>query len=164
VICIVISNNFLSTSKNRDTSLSFAHRSLTNPVLVGILFVMTIDPSKSTTSFASINSVSYFKGEDEVLFSMHTVFRIDDIIPMDDDHRLFQVNLTLTDDNDKDLRIPTDNIREDSEPDVYGWYRLGSVLLRLGEADKAQQVYEVMLEQATTEGQKAGICHQIGWA
>jgi hypothetical protein len=83
---------------------------------------------------------------------------------MDDDHRLFQVNLTLTDDNDKDLRIPTDNIREDSEPDVYGWYRLGSVLLRLGEADKAQQVYEVMLEQATTEGQKAGICHQIGWA
>ena len=38
---------------------------------------MTIDPAQSTTPFASIIDVSYFRGqEDEVLFSMHTVFRI----------------------------------------------------------------------------------------
>ena len=70
-------NNFLSTSQNRHVSLGFVDNALTNPDLVGVLFVMTIDPSKSSTPFASINGVSYFKEkEDEVLFSMHTVFRI----------------------------------------------------------------------------------------
>jgi uncharacterized protein YrrD len=66
---------------------------------------MTIDPSKSTTPFASINGVSYFPAEDEVLFSMHTVFRIQDIKSIGENQRLIQVDLTLTDENDdKDLR------------------------------------------------------------
>jgi hypothetical protein len=76
-------NNFLSTSKNRDVSLAFAETNQDNPDLVGILFIMKIDPAQSTSPFASIGDVSYFQGEDEVLFAMHTVFRINDIRPMD---------------------------------------------------------------------------------
>ena len=45
-------NNFLSTSKDHDVSLRFARNALADPDSVGILFVMTIDPSKSTTPFA----------------------------------------------------------------------------------------------------------------
>jgi hypothetical protein len=104
-------NNFLSTSKDCDVSLAFAESNQYNPDSVGILFVMTIDPSKSTTSFASLNGVSYFQIEEEVLFSMHTVFRIGKIQSMNEDHRLFQVNLTLTGEDDKDLRALTDHIR-----------------------------------------------------
>ena len=48
-------NSFLSTSKVRDVSLQFARRALSNRDLAGILFVVTIDPSQSTTLFASIN-------------------------------------------------------------------------------------------------------------
>ena len=111
-------NNFLSTSKDRDVSLAFAESNASNPDLVGILFVMTIDPSKSTTPFASINGISYFPEEDEVLFSMHTVFRIHDIKSMGENQRLFQVDLTLTGENDdKDLRKLTDRIREETFPD-----------------------------------------------
>jgi hypothetical protein len=134
-------NNFLSTSKNLDVSSSFARRALPNPDMLGILFVMVIDPSKSTAPFASITDVSYYKDkEDEVLFAMHTVFRIGDIMPMPigENHRLFQVELTLTSDNDKDLRRLTDYIREASFPDHEGWYRLGTVLLKMGQSEKAQ--------------------------
>ena len=53
-------NNFLSTSKDRNVSLPFAHNALADPDSVGILFVMTIDPSKSTTPFASIKDISLF--------------------------------------------------------------------------------------------------------
>ncbi|CAF1352639.1 unnamed protein product [Adineta steineri] len=67
-------NNFLSTSKSRSVSLNFAQQAATNPDLVGILFVMSINPTHSTTPFASVSDVSYFHTEDEVLFSMHTVF------------------------------------------------------------------------------------------
>jgi hypothetical protein len=83
-------NNFLSASKDRNVSLAFARRALPNTDIVGIRFVMTIDPAKSTTPFASIVNVGFYKGkEDEVLFSMHTVFRIGEIKSMRKNHRLF---------------------------------------------------------------------------
>jgi tetratricopeptide (TPR) repeat protein len=157
-------NNFLSTSTDRDTSLNFGRRALLNPDMVGILFVMTIDPSQSTTPFASIKGISYFSDEDEILFSMHTVFRIRDIKQMGENQRLFQVDLTLTSDNDEDLRVLSKRIQEDIDPDSKEWYRLGKLLLKIGQFDKAQQVYEVLLDQATNDIDKALSYHHIGWA
>ncbi|CAF4187157.1 unnamed protein product, partial [Adineta steineri] len=92
-------NNFLSTSKDRDVSLFFAPQAATNPDLIGVLFVMSINPTYSITPFASVTDVSYFHTEDEVLFSMHTIFRIEDIKSMGENHHLYQVNLTLTNEN-----------------------------------------------------------------
>jgi tetratricopeptide (TPR) repeat protein len=157
-------NNFLSTSKNRTVSLPFAQSALTDPDSVGILFVMTIDPSKSTTPFASINAVSYFQTEDEVLFSMHTVFRIGKIQSMGENPRLFQVDLTLTGEDDKYLRVLMDRIREETFPDAEGWYRLGLVLYKMGRFDKSRQVYETLLDQTTDESEKAPIYHLIAMA
>ena len=96
------------------------------------------------------------------LFSMHSVFRINDIKPMDGNNRLFEVNLTLTSDNDQDLCALTDRIREESFPNVEGWYRLGLLLIKMGQSDKAQEVYEVLLDQTTNESEKAPIYHQLG--
>jgi hypothetical protein len=155
-------NNFLSTSKNRSVSLGFASAALANPDSMAIIFVMTIDPSTSTTPFASIDSVSYYRSEDEVLFSMNTVFRIQDNIPLGETHRLFQVNLKLTGDNDKDLRRLTDYIRRETFSDLGSWYRLGCVLSKMGQFNKAQQVYHVLLDQATNDTEKATIYHQLG--
>jgi tetratricopeptide (TPR) repeat protein len=156
-------NCFLSTSRNRDVSFYFTKEAAKNPDLVGILFVMTINPAQSTTPFASVIDFSVFKKkEDEMLFSMHTVFRIGNITPIDENHRLYQVELTLTDDNDKDFRRLTDYIREETAPDVQGWERLGLVLLKMGHPEKAQQVYEILLEQQTEESAKAPIYNQLG--
>jgi tetratricopeptide (TPR) repeat protein len=157
-------NNFLSTSKDRAVSFAFADSNQYNPDFVGILFVMTIEPSKSTTPFASINGVSYFQTEDEVLFSMHTVFRIGKIQSMGENPRLFQVDLTLTGEDDKDLRILMDRIREETFPDEEGWYRLGLVLHKMGQFDKSLQVYEALLNQTTDESARARIYHQIAYA
>jgi hypothetical protein len=72
-------NNFLSTSKTQEVSLGFVKGALWKTDTVGILFQMSIDPSVSSTPFASIKEVSFFKKEEEILFSMHTVFRIGEI-------------------------------------------------------------------------------------
>ncbi|CAF1499865.1 unnamed protein product [Adineta steineri] len=155
-------NNFLSTSKNRNVSLNFIQQAATNPDLVGILFVISINPIHTTTPFASVSDVSYFHKEDEVLFSMHTIFRIGDIKPMDGNDHLYQVNLTLTNDNDQDLRALTDRIRQETYPDWTGWYRLGQLLIKMDQSNKAQEVYEVLLHQRTDESEKALIYHQLG--
>ncbi|CAF1248519.1 unnamed protein product [Adineta steineri] len=155
-------SNFLSTSKNQDVSLNFAQQAATNSDLVGILFVMSINTTCSTTPFASITGVSYFHTEDEVLFSMHTIFRIRDIKPMDGNSHLYQVNLTLTSDNDQDLRTLTDRIRQETFPDSEGWFRLGKLLFKMGQFNKAQEVYEILLHRTTDESDKAYIYHLLG--
>ncbi|CAF1367202.1 unnamed protein product [Adineta steineri] len=155
-------NNFLSTSTNRAVSLCFASQPVTNPDLVGILFIISINPAKSTTPFASVSDVSYFHCEDEVLFSMHTIFRVEDIKPMDENNNLFQVNLTLTNDNDPDLRILTEHIRQETFSDSTGWHRLGSLLNKMGQFNKAQEIYEVLLHQTTNESDKAPIYYELG--
>ena len=162
---LICFNNFLSTSKDGNVSLCFAHGAIANPEMMGVLFIMTIDPTQSSTPFASITDVGYFKKtEDEVLFSMHTVFRIDEITPMDGNNRLFQVKLTLTSDNDTDLRVLTDRIREETYPTDKGWYRLGQVLLNTGQSEKAQQVYEILLGQTTIEFDRGRLYGRLGMA
>ena len=97
-------NNFLSTSINYNVSLGFVRETIATSTLVGVLFVMKIDPSIKTTPFANVKNVSYFMGEEEILFSMHSVFRIGQIKQLDADARLWEVELTLTSDNDPQLK------------------------------------------------------------
>ena len=58
-----------------------------------------------------MEDVSCFAAENEVLFSMQTIFRIDNIHPMDWSDRIHEVNLTLTNSDDNNLNASTDQIR-----------------------------------------------------
>ncbi|CAF1219629.1 unnamed protein product [Adineta steineri] len=155
-------NNFLSTSTVRKISLGFAQYATINPDQVGVLFIMKINPAQSTTPFASIAGISDFQEEEEVLFSMHSIFRIQDIKPMDGNNRLYEVNLTLTGDNDPELSRLTDYIRKESFPDSERWYRLGMVLIKMGQIDEAENIYQVLLDQTNNDENKAPIYNQLG--
>ncbi|CAF1503547.1 unnamed protein product [Didymodactylos carnosus] len=67
-------NNFLSTSLDREVSLAFAESNQYNPDLKGVLFQITVNTSSSSTAFASVRHVSYYQEENEILFSMHSIF------------------------------------------------------------------------------------------
>ncbi|CAF1514062.1 unnamed protein product, partial [Adineta steineri] len=156
-------NCFLSTSKDRDVSYLFAESNLANPDLYGILFVITVDPSQSTSPFAFIPSIGDFEEEEEVLFSMHSVSRIQHIKQMDGNNRLYQVNLTLTTDNDSELNRLTDYIRQESSLHEDGWYRLGLALIQMAQYDKAEHIYQVILDQTDDEEDKASIYYPLGF-
>jgi tetratricopeptide (TPR) repeat protein len=156
-------NNFLSTSKNRGVSLAFARRSTATTDLMGILFVMKIDPSIPSTPFANIRDVSAYQKEEEILFSMHSVFRIGQIKQIDGNDRLWQVDLFLARDNDLDFRALTERMRKDTFPQLKGWHRLGTLLVNLGQYNKAQQVCEVLLDQTSNEREEASINHLLGF-
>ncbi len=154
-------NNFLSTSLNRAVSLAFAESNDSNPDLIGILFQMTVNPSISTTPFANIGDVSQFQTEEEILFSMHSVFRIENIERIDENNRLFKVDLTLTSDNDPQLHALTKSISEELIGPT-GWDRLGHLMIKLGHFNKAEQLYESLLTKATDENTQAHFYHMIG--
>jgi tetratricopeptide (TPR) repeat protein len=155
-------NNFLSTSKAREVSLEFAEGILGKTNTVGILFQMSIDPSVSSAPFASIKEVSYFKEEEEILFSMHTIFRIGEIKQIDKNNTLYQVELTLTSDDDSQLRLLTESIREEAGGGT-GWQRIGILLGKISQFDKAEELYTVLHGQTSDEGKKATYYNNLGY-
>ncbi|CAF3572711.1 unnamed protein product [Adineta steineri] len=155
-------NNFLSTSRDKDVSLDFARCASTKPHTMGILFIMSIDPCIQSTPFASIKDMSYFKDEDEILFSMHTVFRVVAIKQMDTNNQLYEVELQLTSDDDQQLRVLTDRMRGQAGGGT-GWHRLGNLLLNICQLNKAEELYNVLLEQTSDEAEKALYCGCLGY-
>jgi tetratricopeptide (TPR) repeat protein len=155
-------NNFLSTSMNRQVSLNYAREIIRHTDLVGILFVMKIDPSITTTPFANVRDVSFIQGEEEILFSMQSIFRIEQIKQIDENNCLWEVELTLTSDNDPQLHALTEYIREETFPHLKGWHRLAEFLIKFGQFDKAQHICEFMLNQMPNEREEANINHILG--
>ena len=155
-------NNFLSTSKNQDISLTFAKCTWSRRQTVGVLFQMSINPAMSSTPFAMINKLSYIDVEEEILFSMHSIFRIGEIEILDKDSRLYRVTLTLTNDNDGELHILTKRIREETNLTAKGWYRLGELLLKLGYFNKAEELYSAVLEETADDKDRGDIFYQLG--
>ncbi len=144
-------NNFLSTSLNRAVSFAFADANQYDPNLIGVLFEINIDPSMSSSSFANVKNASYFQGEEEILFSMHSVFRIGQVKEIEKNNdRLWQVELTLTSDNDPQLQELTKSMQEDTKGPT-GWFRLGRLMMKVAQLDKAQQVFEMILYRTTDE-------------
>ncbi len=157
-------NNFLSTSLDRAVALVFAESNHYDRTLIGVLFEITINPSIPSVTFANVRDVSAHQTEEEILFSMHSVFRIEHMEQIDGNNRLWQVNLILTSDNDSQLHVLTESIRRETFPSEEGWGRLGTLLIKLGNFNKAEELYEILLQQTTDEDDKAHFFHQLGGA
>ncbi|CAF1089302.1 unnamed protein product [Adineta ricciae] len=155
-------NSFFSTSTKRDISSLYAESNANNPKLVGILFTIQVDPSQSTTPFAFVGNHGRFLQESELLFSMHTVFRIHDIKVIDTDRPLYEVNISLTLDSDEELRTLTAHIRRESHLDGKGWTPLGQLLIQLGQHDTAEPIYTALLNQTSDDSDAGLIYHQLG--
>lgn len=139
-------NNFLSTTTDSRIALKFAHHSSRTPNTACIFFQMEIDPTISSTPFTSVRDVGCFRDrEKEILFSMHTVFRIEGFERLEDG--IHKVLLKLTDDNDEQLCALTNHMRNETSGST-GWHRLGALMIVMGQFDKADEFYTTAL--ATT--------------
>ncbi|CAF4253959.1 unnamed protein product, partial [Rotaria sordida] len=166
-------NNFLSTSENRQVSLKFAREGASKTSdMVGILFIMTIDPNvctKSKIPFADVSQVGFFEGQEaEILFTTHTIFRIDRIKQMQDDHtdRLWKVHLTLVGNDNHELNTLIAHVRDEInlKAPIRGWSQLAFILLKVGEPAKAKKLYKILLQKASSDKERSDYNHKLGWA
>ena len=114
------------------------------------MFIMTIDQSNISTSITPFAIPS----EQEILFTMHTVFRVVEMKQTAKNNRLWEVQLTITDESDPRLAALTNRIKK--EIGGGGWYRVGHF-------DQAEELYKELLEKASNESDRAFIYHQFGW-
>ncbi|CAF4646169.1 unnamed protein product [Rotaria sp. Silwood2] len=111
---------------------------------------MFIDPSTSSAPFASLRRVSAYENEEEILFSMHTVFRFVDIKQLED--LVWQVDLVLTADNDEELKELTEHIRKETRK-LTPWNRLGQILFRMGNFNEAEGLYRALCERTSDDNE-----------
>ncbi|CAF1619006.1 unnamed protein product [Adineta ricciae] len=141
-------NCFLSTSEDREVSYTYAESARGNMVQHGVLFRIQIDPSIFSVPYVSVSRLSQFGEENEILFSMHTVFRINEINEIGD--RLYQVELTLTNDNDPELKVLTDCLRMEIGT-MNGWHRLGALMQTMGRYDKALEIFDILIKKPSND-------------
>ena len=153
-------DNFLSTSLDRDISSAFAVSVSNATELIPILFHITVDPSKSATPFACIDRFSYYPNEREILFSMHTVFRIDEIIQDVEHQSPYEVQLSLTDDNDPQLARLTKWMQKEITGN--GWDRMGALMLQVGDFNGAERLYTELLKNTSNERGRSFYFHHLG--
>jgi len=151
-------NNFLSTSTDPNVARLYAESSRENFELIGIIFQIEVDPLILTsTQWASVaNESYYFNVEREILFAMHSVFRVGEINKLES--RLWQVQLLLTSDDDEELKKLTEYIRQETQGST-GWDRLGKLLLKMGNPTKAEEVFNILIEN-TIEDDKDALGHR----
>ncbi|CAF1040892.1 unnamed protein product [Adineta ricciae] len=153
-------NSFLSTSKDHDVAWAFAESILDQDNgIVSVLFIMTVN-SESTTPFASIDAYSAMRTEEEILFSMHSVFRVIEIKPSMKNNLVWEVQVTLTDDNDPQLAGLMGRMQK--EIDGKGWHRMGKLMIRVGHFTQAEILFTELLKKTKTENGKASCYYQLG--
>ncbi|CAF2155374.1 unnamed protein product [Rotaria magnacalcarata] len=158
-------NSFLSTSMQPRVAMEFVQIAMSkNEDIVGIFFIMTIDQSKisaKTTPFGMIDEYSAIPSEQEILFTMHTVFRVVDIKQTIENSRLWEVELAITGDSDPQLAALTDRIKQEITGST-GWHRLGDLMLIVGHFSQSEELYNELLQNASSDNNIAHIYNQLG--
>jgi tetratricopeptide (TPR) repeat protein len=155
-------DTFLSTNLKKNIALQFA-RNKSNRDDESILFQIEIDTNKLQRPFADISRLSAFECEDEILFSIGTIFRIDHVAKEKTSDGIWFVYLSSIDENDKQLKRETKQIqltslnffkriwqaqikRGDRRQIATSYINMASIYYKQGQYQKSLDLYEKALE------------------
>ncbi|CAF3460999.1 unnamed protein product [Rotaria socialis] len=147
-------NCFLSTSYDKDVALMFANASEVNSDTIKVVFKMTIDPTIESTLYVETQNICAYEAEEEILFFMHSICRINYCQPMKRSDDVWEISLILTSDNDPELQAITGAIRDQVNV-VPGWHRVASLFLILGKFKEVHEICDnlLQLQQANDIGE-----------
>ncbi|CAF3975210.1 unnamed protein product [Rotaria sp. Silwood1] len=138
-------NSFFSTSRNELKARSFAMDSSVTEKLRRILFKIEIDLRLPTKPFADIEGISYYPNEQEILFMLGSIFRINKI-ESDEKNKLSIINMNLCSEDDFELKELFAYLKKDIGEEA-SMITLGNILLQMGEYDKGEKIFLRMNHQ-----------------
>ncbi|CAF4137007.1 unnamed protein product [Rotaria magnacalcarata] len=128
-------NNFLSTSMEPKVGMEFIERAMKkNQDIVGVIFIMTID--------------QMLFEERKKYYLQCSVFRVVEMKQTAKNNRLWEVQLTITDDNDPQLSTLTNRIKEEVQGSngAHIYHQLGYLKGQQGKYQEVANFYEKSLE------------------
>lgn len=133
---------FMSTSLEEDVARGFAFPLVGEPDQVAILLQIEVDVTKFDTHFTTVQRQSWIPDEEETLFTMGTVFRIQEICVNEED--ISVIKLSLNGEEDNELKLLYELIRKnfmESSP----LSNLAKLILTMGNYVLAEKYYHMLL-------------------
>lgn len=137
-------NWFVSTTTKPEVAVHFSHVGISDVTRVAVIFEIELDPWTSSKPFAHLQDQSYYsENEDEILFTMNSIFRIDEISTIKEN--LWKVKLTLSDAMDEQSQFLTYHIYNEIRGET-PWHTLAAFLQKVGRYDMAREIYQKISE------------------
>jgi tetratricopeptide (TPR) repeat protein len=161
---LISPNGFFSTSIKQRCALDFIYQSKSHEPCP-ILFRIKVDSKAESAVFAYIEHLSAIKKEDEVLFSIGAVFKVNDVIlNYDNDKNLpiWVIDMTLTDEGMKDVQDYSDSVKNDFE-NTDKRVIFGHLLIEMNELTKAGKYFNFLLKSVEKSSfVEADVLDEIG--
>lgn len=159
---VIAKNGFLSTSRAENFLLTFANSSKLREKMIQVLLTIKADPKLKTVIFADVSRQSVFQVEEEVLFSLGAVFRIDGWEFNETSH-IGKLSLTATDEGSETVTEFLDAQKTQLEvysPMIY----FGRLLMNeMNEVDRAATYFQTLLQTLPQDHPDiAEVYNQIG--
>ena len=137
-------NNFIMADLDSKASIDAARRARDNPNSVGVVFRFRIESKQTSSPYAFVQNHSFSPERTKsILFSMHSVFRINDIKQLD--NQLWEIDLILTDTHDEHINSLGEVLKTEIQ-DTTSWYKLAQFMTIIRDNDHARDIYFALLE------------------
>ncbi|CAF1249321.1 unnamed protein product, partial [Didymodactylos carnosus] len=137
-------NTFFSTSLSSQLALSHAGDKYCSAFYESVLFEIEIKTMNANKPFANIHYLSYRREEDEILFCMGTVFRIDYVVQLLS--KIWHIKLILSNKEVHEIDALMSGVKSEFDKSLT-IYNLGNFWHERGEFDKAIDYCELLLEE-----------------
>ena len=146
---VVATNSFFSTSRYSSVACRFAGDGSCRPFYESVLFEINIHTNIKTKPFAKVDNTGLMNDENEIIFSMGTIFSIDSVEPLTE--TIWLVSLSLIEQCDINLKEILDHYRWDIEKSSSKILTLGIFLTHIGEYARAIRYYELLSVQSNPD-------------
>ncbi|CAF3371565.1 unnamed protein product [Rotaria sp. Silwood2] len=145
-------NRFVSTSRHFAQAKSYAKLAKSNRV--GVIFEILIDCKRSTQPFADISKLSVYPLEEEILFSVATVFRIKSI---HEKENICCITLLLSNDVDEEHEELTEFIMKEKLHDTTNLSHLIQLMMYMDDFQRALQYCNMVAQWSPARINKDGV-------
>ncbi|CAF1468503.1 unnamed protein product [Adineta steineri] len=160
--CFISMNSFFSTSLNQEQARLYFNFVESSDYTQKVLFEIDADPRLDNIKpFANITQHSYFSNEEEILFMIGSIFKINEIKhdDNDDNNGIWNIQLVLCSNNDHQLQLLFQYMQDELGYGETSLYELGRVLCDMGKFSDSEIYFRLYLKQLMDENESLSSCY-----
>ncbi|CAF0920693.1 unnamed protein product [Adineta steineri] len=157
-------NSFFSTSLNRQKAIKFLRDDSFPSDLQKVLFEIDANSESDYSKvYSNISSISYYSNEQEILFTLGSIFRLLNI--KQESNGLWVIQMILSNHNDENIKILFNNIKDEysginNETSLLSF---GNILHQMGKYDLAEKYFHRLINELPNDHDDISRCyHALG--
>ncbi|CAF1182466.1 unnamed protein product [Adineta steineri] len=154
-------NGYFLTNTHRQQTISYLNNSDITNDLEKVLFEIVADPHiDSSKPFSNITSFSYFSGEDQILFTLGSIFQLISIQQQDEgNERIWIIRMKLSSDKHERLKYVFEHIKNQYNTEQMNLLSFGRMLRKMSKYDDAEKFYRRLLKELPDGHVNIADCH-----